>query len=223
MESYRKSWNKRQTEFRDLLRSYTDHERAIGMFLSQHAQLHSAEMAGTELWSFEDWICDDLSEVALRQVPPGYEHSITWTLWHVARIEDITMNVLVAGEAQAFDQEGWEERLGGGIRHSGNAMDVDAVSLLSETVDLTALREYRKAVGRRTQAIVRRLRPEELKSRVDTERLERVRAEGAVVPEASEVLEYWSTRDIAGQLLMPPTRHVFLHFNEALRIKRKLV
>lgn len=221
MESYRKAWNKRQTEFRDLLRSYTQHDKAMAMFLSQHAQLHSAEMAGTEPWSFEDWLCADLNEMQFRRIPRGDEHSIAWVLWHIARIEDVTMNMLVAGEAQLFNQGGWVERLGANIRHTGNAMDVADVEALSDMVDLNVLREYRRAVGRRTQATVSRLGPEELKAKVDPGRLQRVRDEGAVVEAANAVIDYWSKRDIAGLLLMPPTRHTFLHLNEALRLKRR--
>jgi len=48
-----------------------------------------------------------------------------------------------------------------------------------------------------------------------------VRDEGAVVEAASAVLDYWSKRTIAGRLLMPPTRHCFLHLNEAQRLKHR--
>jgi hypothetical protein len=221
MESYRKAWNKRQTEFRDLLRSYKQHTRAMEMFLSQHAQLHSAEMAGSEPWSFEDWIWEDLSETQFRRIPHGDEHSIAWILWHIARIEDVTMNMLVAGEDQLFNQGGWAERLGANVRHTGNAMDTAAVKELSTAVNLTALREYRLAVGRRTQTIVSRIEPETLKAKVDPHRLERVKSEGVVVEAANAVIEYWRARDICGLLLMPPTRHAFIHLNEALRLKRR--
>ena len=33
------------------------------------------------------------------------------------------------------------------------------------------------------------------------------------------LVEYWSTRTIAGLLLMPATRHPLVHLNEAMRIK----
>jgi hypothetical protein len=36
-------------------------------------------------------------------------------------------------------------------------------------------------------------------------------------------VDYWSRRTVAGLLLMPPTRHCFLHLNEALRIKHALL
>ena len=53
-------------------------------------------------------------------------------------------------------------------------------------------------------------------------RLQQVMAEGAIVEAASGIADYWGKRTIAGLLLMPPTRHNFVHLNEALRIKYKL-
>lgn len=43
--------------------------------------------------------------------------------------------------------------------------------------------------------------------------------EGAVIDEARWLIEYWSRRKIAGLLLMPPTRHNFVHLNKSMRIK----
>jgi hypothetical protein len=51
--------------------------------------------------------------------------------------------------------------------------------------------------------------------------LQQVLDEGAVVQEAQGLLDYWGGLNIAGLLLMPPTRHNFVHLNEALRIKQK--
>jgi len=57
---------------------------------------------------------------------------------------------------------------------------------------------------------------------VDSSRIAEVLTEGAVTPEAMEVVHYWSKKTMAGLLLMPPTRHCFLHLHEALRIKQKI-
>jgi hypothetical protein len=99
----------------------------------------------------------------------------------------------------------------------------------SDTADLStaihpqALRAYRSEVGRRTREIVRLLSPEDLKRSVDSVRLQNVRDEGALLPEAEGLLEYWGNRNIAGLLLMPPTRHNFVHLNECLAIKKKVM
>ena len=57
---------------------------------------------------------------------------------------------------------------------------------------------------------------------MEPHRIQNVLDEGAVIPEAMEVICYWGSRTIAGLLLMPATRHNVLHLNEALRIRKML-
>jgi hypothetical protein len=140
----------------------------------------------------------------------------------MARIEDVTMNLLVAGSPQVFCQEPWQERLAIKNRDTGNAMNVEQVAALSTALDIAALRAYRAAVGRRTREIVRQLSGEDIQRKVDPSRLRQVLVEGAVVSAAQGVIDYWASLNTAGLLLMPPTRHNFLHLNEALRIRQKL-
>ena len=132
------------------------------------------------------------------------------------------MNLLVAGRPQLFEAEGWLSRLGVVDKDTGNAMSEQRIADISTRVDLTALRAYRTAVGRRTREIVQGLRPEDLKKKTDPARLQRVLAEGAVEPAAMGLIEYWGGRTTAGLLLMPPTRHNMVHLNEALRMKQRI-
>jgi hypothetical protein len=94
-----------------------------------------------------------LRQAAARCIPPAGEHSVAWLFWHIARIEDVTMNVLVAARRQLLLQDGWLERLKVADRHTGNAMPPQAVADLSAALDLEALRAYRLAVGRQTRQI----------------------------------------------------------------------
>lgn len=222
MDINRKRWNEQQKLLQEALLRGGNHDQAIELFLTQHAATHPAEMSGSGAWSFADEILAGLNESALRCLPPNGEHSIAWILWHLARIEDVTMNLLVAGSPQVFHQAGWRERLGADIEHTGNAMDVDAARVLSQKVSIEALHAYRLAVGRRTREIAQTIDPGSLKQRVDPTRLEFIREQKAVLPEADEIIAYWGGRTLAGLLLMPPTRHNFLHLNEALRIRPKL-
>ena len=99
-KAQRKTWNQQQKTLRAALTRSDDHQKAIELFLSQHAMLHAAAMSQSGLWSFADEIWRDLSEEAARRIPPNGEHSIAWIIWHLARIEDVTMNLLVAGSPQ---------------------------------------------------------------------------------------------------------------------------
>ena len=102
-------------------------------------------------------------------------------------------------------------------------MSEAGVADLSATVNVTALKAYRNAVGRRTRQIAQKLKAEDFKKKVEPHRIQNVLDEGAVIPEAMEVINYWGTRTIAGLLLMPATRHNVLHLNEALRIRQTLL
>jgi hypothetical protein len=229
MESYRKLLNKQQTELRQVMMSFDQHDKAIRLFLRQHAMLHSAKlvlsategMAQSEPWSFEDEILNDMTEGQMRRIPRNCEHSVAWCIWHMARIEDVTMNLLVAGGPQVLTRESWLERMKVTVCDTGNEMDEEDIAKLSATIDVEALRAYRVAVGRRTRVIVQQLEPEELKQKVGPIRVQQVMDEGAMIEAARGIVDYWSRRNIAGLLLMPATRHALVHLNEALRLKRR--
>jgi hypothetical protein len=162
-----------------------------------------------------------MAEEQIRRIPRNCEHSVAWCIWHIARIEDVTMNLLVAGSPEILQQADWLGRMRTTLRHTGNAMDEEDVAKLSATVDIEALRAYRVAVGHRTREIVQALEPEALKQRVDPRRLQQVMDEGAVVEAARGIVDYWGRRNVAGLLLMPATRHNLIHLNEALRLGQR--
>jgi ribosomal protein S20 len=221
MDPNRKLWNDGHQKLNRALAA-GEREKAIELFLKQHAMVHSGKMAKSGLWSFEDEILSELTNDQIRIIPAGGEHSIAWILLHIARIEDITMNMLVAGTAQLFIRDGWAKKMNVDIVHSANKMDDESVARLRANIDVSALKAYRIAVGRRTREIVKKIRADTFKQKVDPTRMQKVMNEGAVAKEAVEIINYWSTRTIAGLLLMPATRHNILHLNEALRIKQRL-
>lgn len=221
MDKNRKLWNSGQQILRRALSS-KDYSVAVEQFLIQHAMVHSKKISRLGVWSFEDELWEGLNEDDFRAIPPKGEHSIAWIIFHIARIEDITMNILVAGTTQVYKRDKWVKKLKSTIHHSANKMDDDSVELLSASLDMAALREYRFSVGKRTREIVRKIQPVELNQKVEPIRLEKLLKEGAMIEEAMEIIDYWSKRTIAGLLLMPPTRHNILHLNEAMRIKQKL-
>jgi hypothetical protein len=221
MDSHRKLWNANHQKLnRALVKG--EREAAIGLFLDLHAMVHSAKVSKSKLWSFEDELLEDTPEAEIRQVPAGGEHSIAWILFHLARIEDITMNMLVAGTPQLFSRDDWGRKMNVSILHSANKLDDLAIAELSAQIDIPCLRQYRAAVARRTRQVVQKLQAEDFKQKVDPERIARVLQDGAVTPEAMEIVDYWSKKNMAGLLLMPPTRHCILHLNEGMRIREKI-
>ncbi len=221
-ETHASELNRQQAVLNRLMTNNVDHEKTMALFFQQHARLHAQNMAQTEPWSLEDEVLDGLSPEIMRRIPAGGEHSIAWLLWHIARCEDIAMNLLVVGGQQVLLGDAWLERLKIGVRDTGNTMDPSEMAAFSQAVDLEALRAYRQAVGRRTREIVKPLGPADLKRKVDPARLQRVLDEGAVLPAACGIVEYWGKRIVAGLLLMPASRHLLTHLTEAIKVRRKI-
>jgi DinB superfamily len=220
MDPNRKRWNEGQKLLRQALAQPS--EAAIVLFLDQHAMLHTAEMSRTNSYSFADGLWQGTSETVIRCLPPKFEHSIAWLVWHMARIEDMTMNVLLAGKTQVFHQENWPARLKVSLQHTGNVVMTEAdVTAFSQAIDIGQLKAYRMAVGRSTREVVRAMRPKEFGQKVDPVRLQGLLEDGSVAREAIGLIEYWGSLTKAGLLLMPPTRHNFAHLNEAMKVKQK--
>jgi hypothetical protein len=221
VDANRKLWNEQHKLLRQALAGQGDHAAVIGLFLRQHAMVHDGEMSNSGLPSFADEVWQDASEADIRCVPPKGEHSIAWLVWHIARIEDMTMNVLLAGKTQVFHRANWMTKMNITVRHTGNVvMDTAAVVEFSRAVDIAVLRGYRLAVGCATREAVMGLRPEDIQCRVDPARLQGLLDDGSVAPEATGLIEYWGNLTIGGLLLMPPTRHCLVHLNEALKVKK---
>ncbi len=190
----------------------------LQLFLYQHAIVHSAEVSQDGAWSMVDSILQGLSEDQMRWCPGPGKNSIAWLLWHMARTEDVTMNLLVAGRPQVFD-EGWRERLGLSRLDIGTGMQDEEVADFSARVNIPALLDYRNAVGRRTREIAQALKPEDLESAVNEAALGKLISEGALTEKATRLKDFWGSKKKAFILAMPATGHNFMHLSDALGVR----
>ncbi|QDP41549.1 DinB family protein [Radiobacillus deserti] len=220
----RKIWNENHKKFREILLSPEKHNEAIELFLSLHSFLHSSSISNLNV-TLADELVSDLDEKVFRQYPvsnPDTRNSIAWHLWHITRIEDMTMNILVIDKQQVLHTANWLEKMNISFLHSGNDMSEEDIAVLSSKIDFNSLLEYREAVGNRTQEIISLVSPEQFKMKVEPNRIKRLFDENAVMSKSKWLAEYWSKKDIAGLILMPATRHILLHLNKCIRIKDKL-
>jgi hypothetical protein len=222
MEANLRDWNDQHTLLRQLLEKDKNQPEALQIFLSHHEAVHAAELRPGDHWSFADETLGGLNAEQMRRIPKSCEHSVVWGLWHIARIEDVTMNILLADTPQVFQSQGWREEVDSPYENVGNEMSPAEIARLSESVDLKALIGYRLAVGQQTREIVRQLDFNELQKPPFPERLKRIAEEGAVGEKATWLLEYWGGKASTNLLLMPATRHCFVHLNEVRRMLPKL-
>jgi len=222
IEDARKAWNTEHAALRRLLEKGQDMPKAIDVFLHHHAMVHSNQLGAGDVHSFQDEILQDVTDEQLRIIPPGHANSALWMIWHITRIEDATINVLLAGAPQVFHRGKWQTKLHSPFVDVGNGMSETETRDLSQSVDIKALFKYRLAVARRTQEAVQMLKAERLQEKPPSVRVERLAEDGTVRENADWLLSYWGGHPGFNLLLMPGSRHQLVHWNEIGRMLPKL-
>lgn len=216
-------WNSEIKRLREIILKPDRLEESKSLALSLHSMVHSSMMSGIGKKSFEDELWEGLDEDTFRTSRNEKGRTIAYGIWHSSRIEDITMNLLVAGEKQIFNSGSWQERINSKIIDTGNAMSENQIVEFSKAIDIQELKNYRIAVGRRTRDIIRNLSSGDMKRKFDKYRLQRILDEGAVLNvEASNwLISFWGRKNVSGIILMPVTRHHVVHINESISAKKR--
>ncbi|HBE87093.1 MAG TPA: DinB family protein [Lachnoclostridium sp.] len=202
-----------------IIRKEDEIEQAKALFLNLHRELHLSEVSeGVE--NEVDRLLGDLKADEYAIMPTGKDETIAWVLWHIARIEDLTMGILVGGGNQLFD-DGWKQRMNSPITDTGNSLSDGEIMDLSRKINVTELLHYRNEVGIRTRNIVKNLSSADMRTKVPSSGLDKILSEGGVTKQEDSVwlLDFWGKKDVAGILLMPPTRHIMLHLNDCCKWK----
>lgn len=223
MDDKKALWGFNQKRLRDIFVKVDKFPEAIHLCLEQHAMIHTSEMSQSNIVTLEDELWEGLHKDTFCTMPTIKDETIAWSLWHITRIEDITMNILVANETQIIYKGNWLEKLGVTVCDTGNSMTDEEIIDLSSRLNMQELRQYRIAVGRKTREIITSLQPADLKGKIKADRLQRILDEGAVlnVEGANWLIDFWGRKNVAGILLMPVTRHQMVHLNAAMHLKKK--
>jgi DinB family protein len=180
---------------------------AIGLFLSRYGDIHGPLVEG---------LFAKLTEVQLRTRPHPGVNTVSWLLWHSARIEDLAVNRFLSDRRQVLD-EGWLERLEVARRDVGTGMTDTQVDELSAHIDLTALKGYWEAVSARTLEVAETLKGADLEALVPAEQVRAaVRADAGVAPGVEWLTEFWAGgRTRAWMLSQTALLHPYGHYYEA--------
>ncbi len=218
-----RTWNTEIKRLRDIILKPDKIEESKELALNLHSMVHSSIMSGTNKTTFEDEMWVGLDEDTFRISKNEKGRTIAYGIWHSSRIEDITMNILVDGDAQIFNRGNWKERINSKIIDTGNSMSEEEIMEFSKAINIQELKNYRIEVGRRTRSIIKELSIEDMKRKFDKNRLYRILDKGAVMDvEASNwLIDFWGRKNVAGIILMPVTRHHVVHINECLSAKKK--
>lgn len=212
-------WNIQQKRLKELISKKETFDSAKELYLSMHKYLHFSDNDDTlmnQLWK-------NLNTKDFSIMPTAEDVTIAWNIWHITRIEDLTVNILLNNSEQIYNKE-WKRKMNVSVNDTGNAMTDDEIMELSRNMNIEVLKEYRKAVGNQSQNILSKLVFEDMKRKVESKNIEKILKEGGVTehPDSIWLLDFWGRKNVAGIILMPGTRHQIGHLNDCINLKEKI-
>jgi hypothetical protein len=187
----------------------------LTFFLLQHARFHCADVADKD--SLAERILNKVTDDQMRFRPAKGLNSVAWLLWHMARTEDVAVNLVVTDGRQVLD-DGWTTRLNVPRRDIGTGMTENEVADLTARVDLVAVRAYRDAVGRRTREVAAALPATAWDEAVGSGDLRRAQQQGAFGAVAELIAQEWQDKPRAVRLGATAVGHNAMHLGEAVTI-----
>jgi hypothetical protein len=190
---------------------------ARDLLIEEHSAVHSAAVGGNKA-SLAERTFAGLTDDQMRVRPREDLNSLAWLMWHIARAEDIMTNVIVNGRDQVFD-DGWLPRLKITRRDFGMGMTKPEVTDLSAKIDIAALRDYRDAVGRRTQEIVRAYGDKDWEGNLEAASLERAGALGCFGDRTEGFVKGFTGRPRGAVLSGIAVMHSAMHMGEGATVR----
>ncbi len=216
-------WNPRQTRFRELIMNPDQFQEAMKLCCELHAFVHQYEVYDVTYDTLADKLCENLQDKDFGFKPAAPGQTIAWNLWHIARIEDATMNILVGSGKQVLNKT-WLKKMNAPVTDTGNAMTGDGIISFSKQIKPGELLAYRRAVGIRSREILSTLKSPDVKRKFPPERVEQIVIQSCLTshPRSIWLKDFWGKKTVAGILLLPLTRHQAEHLNDCLKIKKKI-
>lgn len=205
---------------RRLLKAKKTFEPAMELALDLHAVTHTGVVSGSSSPTYCDHVLEGLADEDYSVMPTEKDETIAWHLWHIARIEDLVSNLLIARQSQIFDDD-WMDRMNVTVKDTGNVMSDSEIISFSRHVKKQELINYRNAVGCQTCAVIKSLTPSDLKRKPESEYLDRLVSEGGLLDRKGSVWlkDFWGSYTVTGLLLLPLTRHHMMHLPDSAAIK----
>ena len=182
-----------------------------------------------DLWKTITSFKEELSREDFNAIPfinaDGYHSkTITYSLWHIFRIEDIVAHTLIKGDEQVFFCGGYQKRINSQIITTGNELVKREIADFSKQLNQDELYAYLSDVKHSTESMLRDLSYDDLKRKISKERKEKLESLQVVSKDENAVwlIDYWCNKDVRGLIQMPFSRHWIMHVEACLRIRNKI-
>lgn len=212
-------WSELNKQMQALLRKKDTFDDGINICLALRNTLSDAV----------EKLCYKLSDEQYSLMPypnaNGYHcKTIAYSIWHTARIEDITAHTLICNDEQVLFRDDHLKATCSPIITTGNELIKDEITALSQSLNIAELLRYAADVKVSTDGILCNLSFDDLKRKFTTADKERVIASKCVSKDENAVwlIDYWCGKDVSGIIRMPFTRHLIMHIEAMMRIAQKI-
>lgn len=103
-------WNPKQKRLKDIIRKPALFAESQNLFISMHASVHFSASSRLQEPTLLDSLWDGLQDHEFSIMPTEKAVTIAWDIWHITRIEDLTVNILIDGSSQILN-EAWLAKL----------------------------------------------------------------------------------------------------------------
>lgn len=214
-----KDWSEKNKQMQTLLNKKDTFNEAIALLIELRMDVFEQVAQ----------IINRYPEEAFYQMPfagaDGYHSkTLSYSIWHIFRIEDIVAHEMIEEDEQVFFREGYVQKINTPIITTGNELRGDEIARFSKELNIGELYNYAKDVLESTNQILLKLEYNDLKRKFGDEFKAKLKASKCVSEDenAAWLIEYWCGKDIKGLLKMPFSRHHIMHVEAMRRIKNEL-
>ena len=167
---------------------------------------------------------DDFSAMPFMNAKGYHSKSISYSLWHIFRIEDIVAHTLIAEDEQVFFRGDYQKRISAPIITTGNELVKEEIEEFSKQLHIKELYNYIVEVDRSTTEILKTLTYEDSRKKISDEKRQKVESLNVVSTDENAywLIDYWCGKDVKGLLQMPLSRHWIMHTEACLRIRDRI-
>lgn len=214
-----KEWSELNKTMQTQIKKSATYENGVATLLELRNRLIET------LVSFKIELCrEDFNAIPFINADGYHSKTISYSIWHIFRIEDIVAHTLINNDEQVFFAGNYQERINAPIITTGNELVKHQIADFSKQLNLQELYSYIFEVKESTEEIIKSLSYDELTLKISEERKERLKSLQVVSTDenAMWLIDYWCNKDIRGLIQMPFSRHWIMHTEACLRIKNRI-
>lgn len=167
---------------------------------------------------------DDFCKIPFAGSTGNKDATISWSIYHVFRIEDIICHNFISNDEQIFFAQNYQKKMNCSVITTANEMNDEQMIEFSKDLNPDELFSYAKEVKNVSQKVLSNLTFKQAKEKVSEQQKQKLLMQNVVSRnlEAFWLVDYWCKKNIRGLLQMPFSRHWIMHIEACEAICKKL-